>query len=292
MMSSTSLMCARTVRQATGVGLLIGADLGVGDARVVIDDGVDIAGAQPRLRAAVAPSGALGMSGPVAVTLPATISDVAELGDIDMDQRARMRVFVAADRLASETVDVGQPVDPAAHEHGVHRRGRHAKLAGDLHRPEPLAPAQPHDLLQHCRRVLAGQVWGRELRSVMPCGPSARYRCAHFAAVRGERMNRVAAVEQVQPSSTIRRASLSRARGVRTALAWDTKASGLMKWFLDSSTSQPGAFACLNDRPRSAQTRITSLDITARWYGGGPDALGRDLARKLSWVAGRAEPGR
>jgi hypothetical protein len=33
-----------------------------------------------------------------------------------------------------------------------------------------------------------------------------------------------------------------RARGVNAALAWDTKASWLMKRFLDSSTSQPEAF--------------------------------------------------
>ena len=37
-----------------------------------------------------------------------------------------------------------------------------------------------------------------------------------------------------------------------------------MKRFLDSSTSQPGAFTCLSDRPISAQTRTTSLDITTR----------------------------
>src|SRR5215218_4221820 len=37
-------------------------------------------------------------------------------------------------------------------------------------------------------------------------------------------------------------ASLNRARGVNAALAWDTKASWLMKRFLDSSTSQPEAF--------------------------------------------------
>src|SRR3954464_15153404 len=45
-----------------------------------------------------------------------------------------------------------------------------------------------------------------------------------------------------QPSSTIKRASRRRPRGVKAALAWDTKASWLMERFLDSSTPQPEAF--------------------------------------------------
>src|SRR5215212_8208054 len=55
-------------------------------------------------------------------------------------------------------------------------------------------------------------------------------------------MNILAAAAYVQPDSTTSRASLKRARGVKAALAWDTKASWLMKRFLDSSTSQPEAF--------------------------------------------------
>ena len=48
--------------------------------------------------------------------------------------------------------------------------------------------------------------------------------------------------------------------GVRAALAWDTKASWLVKRFLDSSTSQPEAFTCQQTHRRCHGT--TSLDIT------------------------------
>ena len=41
--------------------------------------------------------------------------------------------------------------------------------------------------------VLVGLVCGRELRSAIPAGPSARYRSAHFFAVRGATMNILAA---------------------------------------------------------------------------------------------------
>ena len=44
-------------------------------------------------------------------------------------------------------------------------------------------------------------------------------------------------------------ASLNRARGVKAALAWDTKASWFVERLLDISTSQPEAFTCLNDPP-------------------------------------------
>ena len=44
-----------------------------------------------------------------------------------------------------------------------------------------------------CGRVRFGLVWGREDRSAIPAGPSARYRSAHFLAVTGETMNIVAA---------------------------------------------------------------------------------------------------
>lgn len=59
----------------------------------------------------------------------------------------------------------------------------------------------------------------------MPAAPSRRYRSAQLLAVRGETMNIFAAAVALQPSSTIRHASRSRARGVRAALAWDMKAS-------------------------------------------------------------------
>src|SRR5699024_7177603 len=108
--------------------------------------------------------------------------------------------------------------------------------------------------------VLLGLVRGRELRSAIPSRPSARYLSAHFLAVRGATMNILAAAEYVQRSSTTNLASRKRVRGVRTALAWDTKTSGVRSGELDSSTSLPGVFPCHPDSPPRGGT--TSLDIT------------------------------
>jgi len=69
---------------------------------------------------------------------------------------------------------MGQAVDPAAHQHGVHRLGRGTELAGDLHRPEPLVPPQVHDLRVNCSAVLVGLWCGREERSTIPAMPSVR----------------------------------------------------------------------------------------------------------------------
>jgi hypothetical protein len=56
-------------------------------------------------------------------------------------------------------------------------------------------------------------------------------------------MNILAATITDHRSCTMSRASVNRTRGVRAALAWDTKAAWFVKRFLDSSTSQPVAFA-------------------------------------------------
>ena len=61
-------------------------------------------------------------------------------------------MLVAADRLAGGPVDVGQPVDSTPDQDRVHRRGRHGEPVADLDRPEPLLPAQVHDLAGHRRR--------------------------------------------------------------------------------------------------------------------------------------------
>ena len=84
---------------------------------------------------------------------------------------------------------------------------------------------------------------GRLDLSIIPAAPSARNLAAHLRAVSGEVMNIFAATVADQCSSTMSFASRKRARGVRAALAWDTKASWFVKRFLDSSTSQPEAFA-------------------------------------------------
>jgi hypothetical protein len=58
----------------------------------------------------------------------AAVWDVAELGDVDVDQLAWSRSFVAAGGLPGDPVDVGEPVEPAPDEHRMHGRGRHLQL--------------------------------------------------------------------------------------------------------------------------------------------------------------------
>jgi hypothetical protein len=61
---------------------------------------------------------------PADVTPAAAVGDVAEFLHIDVQQRAGMVVFVAADRFTGAPVDMRQPVDPAADQHRMHGRGR------------------------------------------------------------------------------------------------------------------------------------------------------------------------
>ncbi|GMA23447.1 hypothetical protein GCM10025864_21150 [Luteimicrobium album] len=106
-----------------------------------------------------------------------------------------MVVLVTAQRFAGDPVDPGQPVDPAPHQHRVDRGGRHAKASSDLDRAQAVTPPQPHDLLDHVLRG-AGRAATRTRAAVAhPAAPSARYRSAHFFAVRAETMNIFAAAE-------------------------------------------------------------------------------------------------
>ncbi|OLM08679.1 hypothetical protein Ae505Ps2_6066 [Pseudonocardia sp. Ae505_Ps2] len=71
-----------------------------------------------------------------------------------MDQRAGMGVLVAAQRFAGDPVDVGEPVDPAAHQDRVHGRGGHTEPPGDLDRAQPVPPAWTvPDLVDTGRRL-------------------------------------------------------------------------------------------------------------------------------------------
>ncbi|WP_434811713.1 hypothetical protein [Microbacterium sp. bgisy189] len=75
-------------------------------------------------------------------------------------------------------------------------------------------------------------------------------------------MNIFAATDGGQPSSTIRRASRRRARGVGAALAWDTKASWFVKRFLEQLHFTTGGLRQSVAHGRVAET--TSMDITPR----------------------------
>jgi hypothetical protein len=168
-----------------------------------------------------------------------------------MDQRAGAFMFVAADRLTGDPVDVSEPVDPAAHQHRMHGRGRHAELTGDLHRAKPLTPPQPHDLPHQMRWGLGrtaarprGPIShpGRTLDPV-PGGPLRRRAGRDHEHLRRRRTGPAAIDNELgktQPGARGQRSVSVGHEGLRS-----------VKRFLDSSTSQPEAFACLNDRPTS-----------------------------------------
>jgi hypothetical protein len=78
---------------------------------VIVDDGVDVGGSQEW--AAVLVAGSVWCRGPVPAALGASdvapaaaVGHVSELFDVDVEHRARVVVFVAADRLAGGVVDV------------------------------------------------------------------------------------------------------------------------------------------------------------------------------------------
>ena len=88
--------------------------------------------------------------------------------DIDVEHRPGVGVLVAADDLPGAPVDVGEPVDPAPHEHRVHRRG------GAMFTAAPIATGP--NRLRHRRctivrttgaGVRVGLRWGRFDRSAM-----------------------------------------------------------------------------------------------------------------------------
>jgi hypothetical protein len=165
---------------------------------VVVEHGVHERGVQHGVAVGVA--AAAGGVGTVPLALraahiapAAVVGDVAQLLHIDIQQRTRGVVLVAADRLPGGPVDVGQPVEPAVDQHRVHRRGGQAEPVGDLHRTEALLPPQVHDLAHHGPRVPRGQQCGRELRSAIAVGPPLQYRWAHMFAVGHETLNTAAA---------------------------------------------------------------------------------------------------
>jgi hypothetical protein len=89
---------------------------------------------------------------PADVAPAATVGDVGELCDVDVDQRAWMGVLIAPQRLTGDAIDVRQPIDAAAHQHGMHGRSLQPESAGDLDRAQAVTPPQSHDLPHDLRR--------------------------------------------------------------------------------------------------------------------------------------------
>ncbi|MBE1494225.1 hypothetical protein H4696_001325 [Amycolatopsis lexingtonensis] len=237
-----------------GGGGFVGVDFGVGDAGVVVDNGVDERGAGAGLvvGAAGQPRGGslvdLALS-PADVAPAAAVGDVAELGDIDMDQRSGMVVFVAAQRFAGDPVDVGEPVDPATHQYRVQRGCRQAEPAGDLDRAQPVTPPQPHDRPHHRPRSAGRAAVGT---AAAISHPGYTFDAVTIGPLRG----RLRRDHEHFRCGGVGPALLDDQAGESESGAWGQGGvrvghEGLrwVKRFLDSSTSQPEAFTCLCDRP-------------------------------------------
>src|SRR5450631_2611331 len=118
-------------------------DLGVGDAGVVIDDGVYERGPDQGVVTAV--SWLVFGGSAVLVTFlashvapPSAVGDVAQLLDVHVQHRPGVGVLVAPDRFAGDPVDVGKPVEPTTDQHRLHRRGGDPQLVADRDRPQAL----------------------------------------------------------------------------------------------------------------------------------------------------------
>jgi hypothetical protein len=155
------------LEKGDGGGLaLVGQDLGIGQARSVVDRDME-----------VFPADAAGpVSAAVAGDAVADAGDLAELLGVEVDQLARPRALIAYDRWPR--LERGQPAEPAPAQDAADGRERQAEAAGDL-RPAQALPAQALDLVisRGSRRWRAGA----ELRSLRAGSPPARHRASHCA---------------------------------------------------------------------------------------------------------------
>ncbi len=124
-----------------GAGFLIGEDLGVGQPGVIVEGGVD--------EGVAVPVTVLAALGPAQHPVPAAVGDSGELLHVHVHQLPGCAAFVAADRLAGGPVAAVQAGQPPAHQHPVHRGGRHADPGGDPDRADLVRPPQHHDPLLH-----------------------------------------------------------------------------------------------------------------------------------------------
>ena len=118
-----------------GLLALVGQDLAVGQAGVVVDGVVQVAVAGP----GAGPAAGLASQGLVA----AAVGDVSQLLDVDVHQVAGGGVLVAADRAAGGAVQVGQAGEPVAGQDPVHGGRVEPQQVGD---PGRSPAAQDADL--------------------------------------------------------------------------------------------------------------------------------------------------
>jgi hypothetical protein len=75
---------------------------------------------------------------------------------VDVDEVAGAVALVAADPFPVGPVEVGELVEPAAHQHRMHRRSLDPEAIGDLYRAKTMLQPQPHDLAHHARLGAVG----------------------------------------------------------------------------------------------------------------------------------------
>ncbi len=171
-------------------------DLRVGDARVIVDHGVDECVTHQRV--AVSVLLLAGRRGPVPLALlasddppAAAVGNVAELLHVDVDQCAGRLVLVMSGWLARLHLEMREPVQAAAQDR-VDRRGRHPEPSGDPHRAEALLDPQMDDALHDRRRVPVrmrvgpARAIGHAVRAELdlPLRPLRRGRIRHPEVVR------------------------------------------------------------------------------------------------------------
>ena len=172
----------------TGAGgaLLVGQDLAVGQAGVVIDHGVHVVVADLDLLVGLGRVGRAAVGAP-----PAAVGDLADLLDVDVHHFPGPVAFVAhrgglggADHLTCDRIQQPQVRHVVAAQDACHGPGGHAQFVLPTILPTPMFSSSGQDrALPLPRWYVAGFDLGREERSASPASPSASnlatHRCAH-----------------------------------------------------------------------------------------------------------------
>ena len=159
-------------------------DLAVDHAGVVINHRVHAGVAHHRSAAGLA-TGLAGGGGAVARALArtdvapsATVGDVADLLDVDVDKRSGVGVLVAAHDLTGGPVGVRQAVEVGGSQDAVDGRGRDPGAGSELDGALTQAHAQRDDPFDHClgcavrARAWAAGAVGHGLAGPVPVGPA------------------------------------------------------------------------------------------------------------------------
>ena len=176
---------------------------------------------------------------------PATAGrDPPQFLDVDVDQVARLFVLVATDHAPRGPIHPAQPIQLPAHQHAMHRRGRHLQADGDADWAELGAASQRLDLSLHRAEVRRGLRSGRELRSSRPASPSSDVPMPPLVRRRPRDAHLARNVRRGRPWA-IRRTRISLPIGVSTALGWDTgePPSG----WISTTQTQPGGSLFVNN---------------------------------------------